>query len=137
VPRQHQGARVRTYDALLAALQASVGELAFQAALGSEPREPMGEKHVPSAVMPIWQLQPEGDDPKDRNVLLGYGRLWGADVLLEALRVDACDNPVPVTEVRPRFERWVRAAGCGRTRAVLQPPGEMGCYFLAAIAAPA
>jgi len=136
VPRHHQGARVHTYDALLAALQASVGELAFQAALGAEPREPMGEQAAPCAVMPVWQLEPEGDDAEDRDVLLGSGRLWGTDLLIEALRVEGPDEPLPITAVRPRLDRWVRAAGGGLLRSCCQPPGESGWYAVAAIASP-
>ncbi len=136
VPRQYQGAPVRTYDALLARLQASVGDLAFQAALGAEPQEPIGEQPAPCAVMPIWQLQPEGDDAKDRDVLLGSGRLWCTDLLIEALRVEGPDEAVPVSTVRPRLERWARGAGGGLMRSPCQPHGEDGWYAIMAISSP-
>jgi hypothetical protein len=136
VPRQHQGAAVRTYDVLLATLQASVGDLAFQAALGAEPREPMGEQAAPCAVMTVWKLEPEGDDVEDRDVLLGSGRLWGIDLLIEALRVEEPDDPLPAKTVRPRLERWVKAAGGGSLRKACRPPGEDGWYAVAAISSP-
>ena len=51
-------------------------------------------------------------------------------------RVDDPDDPVPVREVRSRFDRRVKAASGGRMRAAIHPPGEKECYFLAAVAAP-
>jgi hypothetical protein len=118
-------------------LRATVGDHIVEAALAADPDAPRASGPAPTAVLPVWPFEAEGDDPGDRDVLLASGRLWGAEVLLEALRVDEPDNPVPVLEVRSRFDRWVKAAGGGRMRAVIHPPGEKGCYFLAAIAAPA
>jgi hypothetical protein len=92
---------------------------------------------APVAIMPIWRLEPEGNDPGDHDVLLSSGRLWGADVLIEALRVDGPDHPVPVPAVRPRHDRWVKAGGGGRLRVAVQPPGRIGWYVLGALSAPA
>ena len=118
-------------------LRGAVGDLFVDAALSADPTRPAGTAVQPAAVMPVWPFEAEGDDPGDRDVLLSSGRLWGVDVLLEALRVDGPDNPVPVPAVRPRFERWIRAAGGGTPRSAIHPPGEAGCYFLAAVAPPA
>ena len=95
---------------------------------------PWTTKSLTRCSLGIWPFEAEGDDPDDREV---PGRLLGADVPLEALHVDEPDNPVPVFEVRSRFDGCVKAAGGGRMRAVNHPPGEKGCYVLAAIAAPA
>jgi hypothetical protein len=95
------------------------------------------------AMRPRWRRRPRGrsrrrgDHPGDRDVLLASGRPWGAEALLEALRVVDLDNTEPVHEVRSRFDRWVKEAGGGWVRAVIHPPGETGCYFPAAVAAPA
>ncbi len=58
-------------------------------------------------------------------------------MLIEALRVDDPDAPVPVRAVRPRFDRWLRAAGGSRLRVAVQPPGEAGWYVLGGMAAQA
>ena len=118
-------------------LRVALGDLFVDAALGADPTRPAGAAVQPVAVMPVLPFEAEGDDPGDRDVLLSSGRLWGVDVLLEALRVDGPDNLVPIPAVRPRFERWVRAAGGSTLRAAIHPPGEAGCYFLAAVAPPA
>jgi hypothetical protein len=56
-------------------------------------------------------------------VLLGSARLWGADLLVELLRVDGGDGAAPVTTVRPRYQRWHCAAGGGGDRVAVRPPG--------------
>jgi hypothetical protein len=117
-------------------LRATIGDHIVEAALAADPGLPRASGPAPNAVLQIWPFAGEGDDTEDRDVLLASGRLWSADVLLPALRVDDPDNPVPVREVKCRFDRWVKAAGGGRMRAVLLPLGERGCYFLAAVAAP-
>jgi hypothetical protein len=87
--------------------------------------------------MPDWQLLPEGDDAADRDVLLGSGRLWGTELLIEALRVESPAEPLWAPAVRPRLDRWVKAAGgAGRLRSSCQPPGDSGWYAVAAIASP-
>jgi hypothetical protein len=59
----------------------------------------------------------------------------GADVLIEALRVEGDDNPVPVPAVRDRFLRWADAAGGRRNLTTVRPPGREGSYVLFAAAA--
>ena len=78
--------------------------------------------------MPVWAFEPEGDDSGDQDVLLNSGRLWGTDVLIEALRVESEQQPSPVTTVRSRFDRWIKAEGGARERAVVRLPGRDGCY---------
>jgi hypothetical protein len=117
-------------------LRALVGDHIVDAALLADPGRPACRDPAPAAVMPVWRFEVAGDDPDDRDVLLASGRLWGADLLMEALRVEDPDHPEPVREVRSRYDRWIRAAGGRRLRAVIHPPGEKGCYFLAAVAAP-
>ncbi len=136
LPSQDQAlARMGAND-VVEHLRATVGDQIVEAALGADPDRLAGDAPAPSAVLPIWPFEAEGNDPADRDVLLASGRLWGADVLLEALRVEDPDSPEPVREVRSRFDRWTKAAGGSRLRAVIHPPGEKGCYFLVGIAAP-
>jgi hypothetical protein len=125
------------FDGVIAHLRGVFGAPFVEAGMATDgPRAPMSGG-APVAVMPIWKLEPEGNDPEDHNVLLGSGRLWGGDVMIEALRVDGPDHPVPVREVRPRHDRWVRAGGGGRLRVAVQPPGWTEWYVLGALAAPA
>ncbi len=125
-----------TFDGLVAHLRGTVGATLVEAGLtAGAPRAP-SSGGAPVAVMPIWPFEPEGEDPADPDVLLSSGRLWGADVLIEALRVGGPDNPVPVVTVRSRFDRWARAGGGGRLRAAVQPPGRTDWYVLGAISAP-
>jgi hypothetical protein len=125
------------FDALLGHLRASVGAPVVEAALAADPDAPLSREPAPVAVMPVWAFEPEGDDPEDQDVLLSSGRLWGTDVLIEALRVESEESPAPVPTVRSRFERWLEAGGGGRDRAVVRLPGRDGCYVLFAAAAPA
>jgi hypothetical protein len=82
--------------------------------------------------MPVWAFEPEGET---EDVLLSSGMLWGADLLIEALRVEGDDNPVPVPAVRDRFLRWAEAAGGRRNLTTVRPPGCEGSYVLFASAA--
>jgi hypothetical protein len=41
------------------------------------------------------------------------GPALGVDLLIEALRVEREEQPVPVTAVRSRFERWIKVEGRG------------------------
>ena len=125
------------FDALLGHLRASIGAPIVDAALAAGPDAPLSNEPAPVAVMPVWSFEPEGDDPADQDVLLGSGRLWGTDVLIEALRVESEERPAPVPAARCRFERWLKAAGGGRDRTVVRLPGRDGCYVLFAAAAPA
>lgn len=83
--------------------------------------------------MPVWAFKPgaEGDD-----VLVSSARLWNSDLLLEALRVEEDDEPVPVPAVRERYDRWVNAAGAGRLVRATRVPGFSGAYAIFAAAAP-
>jgi hypothetical protein len=112
-------------DGVIDHLRATVGDHIVEAALAADPDLPRASGPAPTAVLPVWPFETEGDDPADRDVLLASGRLWGAEALLEALRVDEPDNPVPVLEVRSRFDRWVKAAGGGRMRVVTGSPAVM------------
>jgi hypothetical protein len=127
---------VRNAAALLDHLRLTVGAPLVEAGLSAADR-PGATGGPPVAVMPIWPFLAEGDDPEDRDVLLSSGRLWGSDVLIEALRVDSPDEGSPVRSVRSRYDRWMRAAGGGCQRAAIKPPGESGWYVLSAISAQA
>jgi hypothetical protein len=70
-------------------------------------------------------------------VLLSSARLWGTDLLVEAMHVEGDDDPAPVPSVRDRFARWADAAGKGRELSTVRLPGRNGCYVLFAAAAPA
>ena len=135
--RPNAAARQQHYDfdALLGHLRASVGARFVDAALAG-PDAPVSGEPGPVAVMPVWSFGPEGADPADQDVVLSSGRLWGTDVLIEALRVESEERPAPVPTVRSRFERWLDAAGGARHRAVVRLPGRDGCYVLFAAAAP-
>ena len=61
---------------------------------GSDPR--------PDAVMTGWPVE-SGRGGGD--VLLSSARLWGVDLLLEALRVEGEDDPELALAVRERFAR--------------------------------
>ena len=118
-----------------ACVRRTVGDCLVDAALDADPERPAAGGSRPIAVMPVWPFEDEGDASADRDVLLSSGRLWGADILLEALRVEDPDNPVPVTTVRCRHDRWVKAAGGAKLRAFVHLPGEQGCYFVGGAAA--
>jgi hypothetical protein len=124
------------FDTLLAHLRASIGAHIVDAALAAGRDAPLSGEPAPAAVMPVWAFAPEGDDSGDQDVLLSSGRLWGTDLLIEALRVESEQQPAPVPAVRSRFDRWIEAEGGGRDRAVVRPPGRDGCYVLFAAAAP-
>jgi hypothetical protein len=91
---------------------------------------------APVAVMPVWAFAPEGDDSDDQDVLLSSGWLWGADVLIEALRMESEQQPAPTPTVRSRFDRWIKSEGGARNRAVIRLPDRDGCYVLFAAAVP-
>jgi hypothetical protein len=121
---------------IIEGLRASFGDIAVGAALGCDPKGKLGEVGKPVAVMPVFPLCPEGGDIEDRDVLLGTTRLWGAELQVELLRVHRPDVAVPVTTVRPRYQRWHHAGGGGGDRVAVQPPGEEGWYAVAAMSAP-
>ena len=82
--------------------------------------------------MPVWQFEPEGNCD---DVLLSSARLWGVDLLLEALRVEGEDHPEPVPAARERFARWASASGGNRRMATVRLPGREESY--AVFASPA
>jgi hypothetical protein len=74
--------------------------------------------------MPVWAFEPEKGGSDD--VLLSSARLWGADLLVEALRVEGDDDPAPVPSVQDRFARWANAAGQRRELSTVRLPGRDG-----------
>jgi hypothetical protein len=130
---EHSG----TFADVIAHLRDTFGAPLVEAGLGAEPLRVPPSSGAPVAIMPIWPFEPEGEDPEDPDVLLRSGRLWGADVMIDALRVGGPDDPAPVLAVRPRLDRWGRAGGGGRLRAAVRPPGRPDWYVLGAISAPA
>ncbi len=84
--------------------------------------------------MPVWAFEPEGGSD---DVLLSSARLWGSDLLVEALRVADDDDPQPVAAVRDRFRRWADAAGGRAALKTTRLPGRDGSYVIFAAAAPA
>jgi hypothetical protein len=89
---------------------------------------------APAAVMPVWAFEPEGETD---DVLVRSARLWGLDLLVEALRVEDDDDPRPVAPVRERFRRWAEAAGGRAELKTTRLPGREGSYVVFAAAAPA
>jgi hypothetical protein len=69
------------------------------------------------------------------DVLLSSATRWNVNLLVEALRVEDDDDPVPA--VREHFHRWVAAADSGTTLATSRLPGRDGSYVIFAAAAPA
>jgi len=114
-------------------LRASVGATVVDAALAARDSVVRGSDPEPAAVMPVWEFEPE--DGSD-DVLLSSARLWGSDLMVEALRVESEDDPTPVTSVRDRFARWADAAGKGSELSTVRLPGRDGYYVLFAAAAP-
>jgi len=84
--------------------------------------------------MPVWPFEPEGGSAE---VLLSSARLWGTDLLVEALRVEEDDDPTPVPSLRDRFRRWTAAAGQEGKLKTRRLTDRAGCYVLFAAAAPA
>jgi hypothetical protein len=113
-------------------LRASVGEPLANAALASAERSFRSTEPEPAALMPVWAFEPDGGS---EDVLLSSATLWNVNLLVEALRVEDEDDPVPVPAVRERFARWVAAAGSGPTLATSRLPGRDGSYVIFAAAA--
>jgi hypothetical protein len=126
-----------TFDGVLAHLRGTLGAPLVEAGMAADGARAPTSGGAPKALMAVWPFESEGEDPGDPDILLSSGRLWGVDVLIEALRVDGPDHPVPVRAVRPSYDRWVKAGGGGRLRVAVQPPGRVDWYVLGAISAPA
>ena len=71
------------------------------------------------------------------DALLSSARLWGTDLLVEALRVEDDDDPTPVPSVRDWFRALGRRRGPGREAEDDAAAGPDGCFVLFAAAAPA
>jgi hypothetical protein len=104
------------------------------AALAAAERSVSAAEPAAAALMPVWAFEPDGGS---EDVLLSSVTLWNVNLLIDALRVDDDDHPVPVPAVRERFQRWVAAAGSGPTLATSRLPGRDGSYVIFAAAAPA
>jgi hypothetical protein len=114
-------------------LRATIGSPIADAALAAAERSVAAIDPAPTAVMPVWPFEP---DPGNEDVLLSSARLWGTDLLVEALRVEDDDDPTPVPSVRDRFRRWADAAGHGAKLKTTRLPGRGGCFVVFAAAAP-
>jgi len=101
--------------------------------LGSYDTESLNQATV-TALMPVWPFVPESGGG---DALLSSARLWGVDLLVEALRVEEDDDPTPAPSVRDRLRRWADAAGHGGRLKATRLPGRDGCYVVFASAAPA
>jgi hypothetical protein len=115
-------------------LHATIASPIADAALAAGERFVPRSDPVPIAVMPVWPFEPEGESA---DALLSSARLWGLDLLVEALRVEDDDDPTPVPSVRDRFRRWAAAAGHGVRLKTTRLPGRVGCFVVFAAAAPA
>jgi hypothetical protein len=116
-------------------LRATIGSPIADAALAAAERSVPATDPAPAAVVPVWPFEPEGGGGDD--ALLSSARLWGVDLLVEALRVEGDDDPTPVPSVRERFRRWADAAGHGGRLKATRLPGRGGCYVVFAAASPA
>ena len=74
-------------------------------------------------LMLVWAFEPDGGC---EDVLLSSATLWNGTLLVEALRVAGDDDPTPMSSVRDRFGRWVRAAGRGHRLTTTRLPGRGG-----------
>jgi hypothetical protein len=106
-------------------LRATIGSPLADAALAATARSVPAIDPAPAAVMPVWPFEPEGGGG---DALLSSARLWGVDLLVEALRVEDDDDPTPVPSVRDRFRRWADAAGHGARLKTTRLPGHGGCF---------
>jgi hypothetical protein len=114
-------------------LRGSVGAPLANATLAASERSFRSTEPAPAALMPVWAFEPDGGS---EDVLLSSAPLWNVNLLVEALRVEDEDAPVPVPAVRERFARWVAAAGSGPTLATSRLPGRDGSYVIFAAASP-
>jgi len=115
-------------------LRATVGAPIADAALAAAERSVPAGDPAPATLVPVWPFEPEGGSG---DALLSSARLWGVDLLVEALRVEGDDDPTPVPSVRDRFRRWADAAGQGGRLKATRLPGRGGCFVVFAAAAPA
>ncbi len=122
------------YGAVVDDLRQSIGAHIVNAFLTASDEASGRGEPVPAAVMPVWAFEPEGGSD---DILVSSARLWGSDLLVEALRVEDDDDPRPVASVRDRFLRWTAAAGGRAALKTTRLPGRDGTYVIFAAAAPA
>jgi hypothetical protein len=121
------------FDDVIDHLRATSGAPFADAALVAAERSVPAAEPAPAALMPVWAFEPDGGS---EDVLLSSATPWNVNLLVEALRVEDDDDPVPVPAVRERFERWVAAAASGPTLGTWRLPGRDGSYVIIAAAAP-
>ena len=124
---------VQDLGAALDLVRRAVGAHFVDAALSAGGRPGPGSDPDPVAAMPVWAFEPECDEA---DVLISSARLWGVDLLVEALRVEDDEDAAPVAAVRDRYARWIAAAGAGRAVRPSRLPGRPGHYAVFAAAAP-
>ena len=115
-------------------LRATIGAPIADAALAAVERSVPASDPAPAAVMPVWPFEPESGSA---DVLVSSARLWGVDILVEALRVEDDHDSTPVPSVRDRFRRWAGAAGHGGRLKTTRLPGHEGRFVVFAAGAPA
>jgi hypothetical protein len=115
-------------------LRATISTPIADAALAAAERSVLAAEPPPAALMPVWAFEP---DDGNEDVLLSSATLWNVNLLVEALRVEDEDDPVPVASVRERFHRWIAAVGTGPALATTRLPGRDGSYVIFAAAAAA
>jgi hypothetical protein len=101
-------------------LRGAMGADIVDAALAAAQRTPVASAPAAAAVMPVWAFEAEGGT---EDVLASSAQLWGAKLLVEALRAEGEEEAVPVPGARDRFARWAAAAGGAAPR---RPPGYRG-----------
>jgi hypothetical protein len=114
-------------------LRAALGARFVDAALAASNVPSESGETGPIALMQVWAFKPDGAGD---DVLVSSATLWGANLLVEALRVEDDDDPTPVPSVRERFDRWAAAAGGARALSPVRLPGRQGCYVVFAASAP-
>src|SRR5271166_3931425 len=115
------------YAAVADHLRTTIGTPIADAALAAGERCVPAVDPAPAAVMPVWPFEPEGGS---EDAMLSSARLWGVDLLVEALKVEDDDDPTPVPAVRDRYRRWTDAAGHGGKLKTTRLPGCGGCYVV-------
>lgn len=113
-------------------IASTVGSSVVDAALAARCNR-VGGDPAPVAVMPVWPFEPEGPEA---DVMLSSARLWGVDLLVEALRVDDDESGIPVRAVQDRHARWLAAAGAGRPVRPIRLSGIQGSFAVFAASAP-
>ena len=113
-------------------IASTVGSSVVDAALAARCNR-VGGDPAPVAVMPVWPFEPEG---AGADVMLSSARLWGVDLLVEALRVGDDESGTPVPAVRDRHARWLTAAAADRPVRSVKLSGVPGCFAVFAATAP-